>query len=117
MTWDMDRRETNWAKQQIFNRLCADYLRSKTNELQNIDRWGRELNIPKKILAAVVLDFLYERSQAVQVIEHQGKTYVKLAESTVELFAEWIVKDTNAPEHPKEHRARIFRPRLARRMA
>jgi hypothetical protein len=106
----------NSAKQQIFNQLCAAYLRSKNNERRDIAELGRELKIPEALLAAVVLDFAHnEHQSAIQVLEDQGQTYVKLAESVVEFCADWPIAEKRRPAPSRvEHPLHLFTPGLPR---
>lgn len=116
MRQDLSKSTINSAKQQIFNHLCAAYLRSKSNEGRDIAELGRDLKIPKTLLAAVVLDFVHNEHQAaIQVLEDQGQTYVKLTERVLEFCADWPIAEKRRPEPSRvEHPLHVFAPGLPR---
>ena len=116
MRQDLSKSTINSAKQQIFNQLCAAYLRSKSNERRDIAELGRDLKIPKALLAAVVLDFVHNEHQAaIQVLEDQGQTYVKLTETVLEFCADWPIAEKRRPEPSRvEYPLHVFTPGLPR---
>ena len=70
------------ARFQIFNRLCTVYRRSKDAAFVRSDDLRRELGIPEDVFAGVLTNFIHsDSSNAVEVLEKGGETFLRLAES------------------------------------
>ena len=82
------------AKQLIFNKLCAAYLRFKNTDPVDAAELRRELNIPETIFAEALLGFLCAENQmTVEVLEDKGRTYLRLGEAGRDICTDWSPKE------------------------
>ena len=73
--------EIRWAQYQIFNRLCVEYLRDKSDFFIRASDIRKDLNLGRKIFGEAILAFKSGDSSVVEVIESGGETYLRLGGS------------------------------------
>jgi len=78
------------AKQKILNQLCTGYIRSsKDDGFVPADKLRRELSIPENVFAQALNSFIKEKQLAVEVIESNAGTDLRLGESMRDLCSNW----------------------------
>ena len=80
------------ARFRIFNRLCVFHLRTKNADLGlSADQVRKELAISENIFAEAVQHFVDIRGQAiVEVLERNGKKYLRLGEIAKDYCSKWM---------------------------
>ena len=69
-----------FAQYQIFNKLCVVYLRSNDTAFFRAVDLRNELNIPERVFAETLRAFRHDDQVAVEIIESDGETYLRLGE-------------------------------------
>ena len=70
------------AQVQVFNKLCADYIRSRSADFIRAADLRRELALPERVFGEVVRIFRHGDQSAIEVIETDGEAYLRLGESS-----------------------------------
>jgi hypothetical protein len=103
------------VKQQIFNKLCTAYLRFKNSDPVDANDLKRELNIPETVFGQALYEFTMEGQMAIEVLEHKGRTCVKLGAGGQDLCADWSAKAKPSASRSDKPRVDIPVQRLVRR--
>ena len=88
------------AKQRILNKLCSVYIKRRDSRFIPADELRRELGIPENVFAKALNSFKNAEGQmAVEVLQSDDKTDLRLGESMRDLCTDWspTKKQDSAP--------------------
>ena len=77
----VDPSEVRSAQCRIFNRLCVEYLRTRSEAFLRANDLCEELSVPAEIFHRALMEFKAGDSSAVEITQTEGEMYLRLGES------------------------------------